>query len=150
METKHFDTSPDPENPGWFHWNMIDPSRYNGHTLGKMIIRLEGQGKARLRMFPEHRHSNLLDSVHGGALLGFMDVSLFAASRMFGLIDVGSAVTLDLSAQFIGAGKIGEPLDAEVELLKETYRLIFLRGLILQGDNKISGFSGTIRKPSAK
>jgi len=154
LETPAFDNSPDPDNPGWFHWQMSDASRYNGQVLGKMIVRSEGDGpngkRARLRMFPEHRHSNLGNNVHGGTTLGFIDVALFGAARMFGLIEAGTAVTLDMSVQFIGAGRIGEPLDAEVELLKETRRLLFLRGLVVQGDDKIAGFTGTIRKPTSR
>ena len=129
---------------------MVDTSRYNGTVLGKLIVRSEGEGKARLRMFPEHRHSNLGNAVHGGTTLGFIDVALFGAARMFGLIDTGLAVTLDLSVQFIGAGRLNEPLDAEVELLKETRRLLFMRGLVLQDGDPIAGFSGTIRKASSR
>jgi acyl-coenzyme A thioesterase PaaI-like protein len=150
LDTPAIDSSPDPDNPGWFHWQMVDSSRYNGQVLRKMIVRSEGEGKARLRMFPEHMHSNLGNNVHGGVTLGFIDVALFGASRMFGLIEAGTAVTLDLSVQFIGAGRINEPMDAEVELLKETRRLLFLRGLVLQGNDKIAGFSGTIRKPTSR
>jgi uncharacterized protein (TIGR00369 family) len=149
LDTPAFDNSPDPENPGWFNWQMVDTSRYNGQTLGKMLVRSDGEGKARLRMFPEHRHSNLGNNVHGGTTLGFIDVALFGAARMFGLIEAGTAVTLDLSVQFIGAGAINMPLDAQVELLKETRRLLFLRGLIVQGDDRIAAFSGTIRKPNS-
>ena len=150
MDTPAFDCSPDPDNPGWLTWQMNDASRYNGTVLGKMLVRSEGEHKARLRMFLGHIHSNLSNSVHGGVTLGFVDVAMFGASRMFGLIDAGTAVTLDLSVQFIGAGVIGEPLDAEVELLKETGRLLFMRGLVLQGENRIAAFSGTIRKPTRR
>ncbi len=129
---------------------MTDPSRYNGTVIGKILVRSDGEGKARLRMFPGHMHSNLSGVVHGGTTLGFIDVAMFGASRMFGLIEAGTAVTLDLSVQFIGAGVIGEPLDAEVELLKETGRLLFMRGLVVQGENRIAAFSGTIRKPTRK
>ena len=129
---------------------MVDTSRYNDTVLGKLIVRSEGEGKARLRMFPEHRHSNLGNAVHGGTTLGFIDVALFGAARMFGLIDTGHAVTLDLSVQFIGAGRLNEPLDAEVELLKETRRLLFMRGLVVQGEDRIAGFAGTIRKATMR
>ena len=115
-----------------------------------MLLRSEGDHKARLRMFPGHANSNLSNAIHGGVTLGFIDVAMFGASRMFGLIDAGTAVTLDLSVQFIGAGVIGQPLDAEVELLKETGRLLFMRGLVLQDENRIAAFSGTIRKPSKR
>jgi len=150
LDKPAFDNSPDPDNPGWLNWRMTDATRYNGTALGKILIRSEGEGRARLRMFPEHRHSNLREAVHGGVTLGFIDVAMFGASRMFGSITAGTAVTLDLSVQFIGAGIIGEPLDAEVELLKETGRLLFLRGILLQGDERVAAFSGTIRKPTQK
>lgn len=139
-----FEFGEDPENPGWHSWRLRDESRYNGF-LGRLIVRREGN-KARVRMFPERVHSNLQDAIHGGTTLGFIDVSLFAASRMFGLIEAGTAVTLDLSTQFIGAGRMGLPLDAEVELLRETRRLIFMRGLIVQETGTVAAFSGTIRK----
>lgn len=150
MDTPAFDNSADPDNPGWLKWDMTDPSRYNGTVIGKMLVKSEGEGKARLRMFPGHTHSNLSNAVHGGAILGFVDVAMFGASRMFGLIEAGTAVTLDLSVQFIGAGVVGQPMDAEVELLKETGRLLFMRGLVVQGKTRVAAFSGTIRKPTKK
>ncbi len=138
----------DPDHPGWHSWQLKDTSRYNGF-LGKLLVRREGD-IARVRMMPERKHTNLQDAIHGGTTLGFIDVALFAASRMFDLIEAGSSVTLDLSAQFIGSGKADVPLDAEVELLRETRRLIFMRGLVVQGETKVAAFSGTIRKGVGK
>jgi len=149
MTKPSFIHQPDPDNPGWMTWTLSDPTRFNS-LLGKMMVRLEPDGQARIRMFPEHVHSNLSDNIHGGTTLAFIDVALFAGARLFGLIEAGTAVTLDLSVQFIGAGRVGEPMDAVVELLRETGRLLFLRGLIVQGDNKVASFSGTIRKPGSK
>ncbi len=136
----------DPALPGWKRWVMNDSTRFNA-LLGPLWVRVE-QDRARVRMVPERRHSNLGDNIHGGALLGFMDVALFAAARGFGVLGAGRAVTLDLSAQFIGAGRIDAPLDAEIELLRETGRLLFLRGLVVQGEARIASFSGTVRKLS--
>jgi len=137
-----------PDHPGWMKWGFKDETRYTAF-LGEMMVRRDGN-RARVRMTPERRHSNLANVVHGGAMLGFIDVSLFAAARSFGLISAGTAVTLDLNTHFIGGGRIGEPLEAEVELLRETGRLLFLRGVVLQGENEVvAEFSGTIRKPSA-
>ena len=138
-----------PDHPGWRRWQFSDPTRFN-QLIGPMMFRVDGD-VARVRWTAEHRHSNLSNNVHGGALLAFIDVALFAASRGFGLITAGTAVTLDLNTQFIAGGRIGEPLEARVELLKETRRLLFLRGLVVQGDTdgRIAAFSATIRKPSA-
>lgn len=136
-----------PDHPGWMNWTFTDDSRYNSF-LGTIIVRDDGDRVARVRMWPDRRHSNFGDNVHGGALLGFIDVALFAAIRSFGLIDAGPAVTLDLNTHFIGAGKIDQVLEAKVELLRETRRMLFLRGLLVQNDGVVCEFSGTVRKPS--
>ncbi len=142
----HFTSDDSAAHPGWRSWAPSDPTRFNT-LLGPMLYRVDS-GIVRVRITPEHRHSNVQDNVHGGALLGFIDVALFAAARGFGVIEAGTAVTLDLNTQFIAAGRVGEPIEAQVELLKETGRLLFLRGLVVQGDaeTKIAAFSGTIRK----
>ena len=134
----------DADHPGWYGWTLRDTTRYNGF-LGKLLVRREGE-MARVRMMPARVHTNLQDSIHGGTTMGFADVALFAAARMFGLIEAGTAVTLDMSFQFIGTGREGVALDAQVELLRETRRLLFMRGLVVQGDARVAAFAGTIRK----
>ncbi len=150
MTERGFIAEPDADNPGWLTWQLSDTTRFNGQIMGKMIVRPEGEGRARVRMFPQHRHTNLMGNLHGGTTLSLIDIAMFAGARMFGLIEAGTAVTLDMSVQFIGAGKADIPLDAEVELLKETGRLLFLRGIVVQGDDRVAAYSGTIRKPSKK
>ncbi len=146
----NFSSDPDPENPGWFTWTFSDERRFNAQVMGKMIVRPEGEGRARVRMFPVMKHSNLMGNLHGGTILSLIDISMFAGSRMFGLIEAGTAVTLDMNTQFIGAGKTDIPLDCEVELLRETGRLLFLRGLVTQDDSRVAAWSGTIRKPTMR
>jgi uncharacterized protein (TIGR00369 family) len=133
---------PSPDHPGWSTWNLTDPTRFNAQTMGGMLVRVEDQAdgsrRIRLRMHPERRHSNLLDAVHGGVTLALIDIALFAGMRLISGGDAAGSVTLDLSTQFIGAGRIGTPLDAVVEVLRETRRLVFVRGLIEQGDDLVS------------
>jgi uncharacterized protein (TIGR00369 family) len=147
-----FRVEPSTEHPGWLTWDLTDQTRYNSNAIGTMVARLErapdGGQRARLRMFPERKHSNLLDAVHGGATLSLIDVALFAGMRLILDGNAAGSVTLDLSTQFIGAGRLDEPLDAVVEVLRETRRLVFVRGLVEQGDDTIAAFNGTIRKPS--
>jgi uncharacterized protein (TIGR00369 family) len=137
----------DPDEPGWKRWQFRDSTRFNAF-LEPLQVRVE-DGIARVRMLPRHEHSNMRGDVHGGALLGFMDIALFAGARGLGVLQAGGAVTLDLSAQFIGGGKIGLPLEARIELLRETSRMLFLRGLIVQEASPvIASFTGTLRKSS--
>lgn len=140
---------------GWVSWNLKDPSRFNAF-IEPLSVRAEpdtsdGRPQARVRMIPERKHSNLGDNVHGAVTLALVDIALFAASHQFGSLNAGHSVTLDLSTQFVGAGRLGEPLDAVVELVRETGRLIFLRGLVVQGakdEHIVLTFAGTIRKAS--
>ena len=141
-----FENAGDPDHPGWRLWEVRDTRRFNGQVVGKLITRVEDNGLVRLRMFPELRHTNLLDIVHGAVTLSLIDISLFTCGHMLGLQGMAGSVTLDLSTQFIGGGYADRPLDAVAEVLKETKRLVFLRGLVEQGDHKVAAFSATIRK----
>jgi uncharacterized protein (TIGR00369 family) len=137
---------PDPDHPGWWTWDLPDEDRYNA-SIGKLLVRGEGEGRARCRMFPGTRQSNLGNVVHGGAILTFIDMAMFAGGHAAGVSDIG-AVTLDLAAQFISPAQLEQPLDATVELLKETKRLAFLRGLVEQDGRVVASWSGSLRKLS--
>lgn len=146
--TAPFTYAEDPDLPGWHRWQFRDTTRFNAF-IEPLHVRVE-DGIARVRMTPRHEHSNMRGDVHGGALLGFMDVALFAAARGFEVLCAGGAVTLDLSAQFIGGGRLDRPLEARIELLRETGRMLFLRGLVVQDDMPtIASFTGTLRKSTA-
>ncbi len=121
--------------------------------MGHMLVRREDDRLCRVRMFPERRHTNLIDTVHGAVTLALIDVALFAAMRTLLDGDAAGSVTLELSSQFIGAGRPDAPLDALVEVMRETRRMVFLRGTVVQGaadEVLVASFSGIVRKPSAK
>jgi uncharacterized protein (TIGR00369 family) len=136
---------PDPDHPGWWTWDLDDErDRFNA-VIGKLLVRAGDPGHAICRMFPEERHGNLGDMVHGGAILTFIDMAFFAGGRACGA-DVKGAVTLDCNVRFLRRGTIGVPMDAEVELLKETRRLAVFQGRIVQEGEAVAAFSGTLRK----
>ncbi|MEP2235012.1 MAG: PaaI family thioesterase [Alteripontixanthobacter sp.] len=134
---------------GWYSWNVGDETRFNGAVLGHVQVRVEGD-RVRTRMQTERRHSNLQDNIHGGVTLSLIDISLFSAMNLLGSQDGGRAVTLELSNQFVGGGIVGKPLDALTQVVRETGRLMFLRGDVVQavegGEHTVAAFSGIIRK----
>lgn len=134
---------------GWYTWDMKDNSRFNTQVMGPMMVRQEGN-KCRLRMLPETKHSNLQNMIHGAVTLSLIDISLFSAMHVLRESESGMAVTLELSTQFIGAGKMDEPLDAVVEVMRETGRLMFLRGEVVQEDHLVAAFSGLVRKATPR
>ena len=146
-----FTCEPIDGEPGWYSWDLKDETRFNAVVMGPLRVRQEGN-RARLRMMPELKHTNLQDMVHGAVSLSLIDIALFAGMHMLRESDAGMAVTLELSTQFIGGGKVDAPLDAVVEVLRETRRLMFLRGEVVQGaddSHLVASFSGIVRKASA-
>jgi uncharacterized protein (TIGR00369 family) len=135
---------PDPNHAGWFTWDVSGPQRFN-NAIGKLLVRRGEGGRGWCRMFPAQEHSNLGQKVHGGALMTFVDMALYAGGAMAGA-NVAQAVTLDCSVQFLSPGELGTPLDAELELLSETGRLVFVRGRVLQGERLVATYSACLRK----
>lgn len=144
-DDRFFRYHPSDEHPGWYTWNIVDETRFNHAVMGPMLLRVEGE-TCRVRMTAERRHTNLQDMIHGGTTLSLIDISMFAAMRTLTDNEGARAVTLELSTQFIGAGRADIPLDSVVEVLKETRRTVFMRGRVEQGDTLIAAFSGLVRK----
>ena len=146
-----FDTGPDPDNPGWRHWNLKDDTLFNSAVMGKLITRIDEDGRhSRLRMFPERRHQNLQGIIHGAVTLSLIDISLFTTMHTLGSGNAGPSVTLELSTQFTGAGQPDRPLDAVTEIVRETGSLVFVRGTVEQEEHVVASFSGIVKKMRAK
>lgn len=141
-----FEHGPDPENPGWRHWNLKDPTLFNGAVMGRLITRVDPDGKARLRMFPERRHENLQGVIHGAVTLSLIDISLFTTMHTIGTGNAGPSVTLELSTQFVSGGDPTRPLDSVTEIVRETGKLVFVRGMVVQDNDTVASFSGIVRK----
>jgi acyl-coenzyme A thioesterase PaaI-like protein len=141
-----FEHGPDPDNPGWRHWNLKDQSLFNGAVMGKLVTRIDDDGRSRLRMFPERRHENLQGMIHGAVTLSLIDISLFTTMHTIGTGNAGPSVTIELSTQFVGAGDPHRPLDAVCEIVRETGSLVFVRGEIVQESDAVASFSGIVRK----
>jgi len=130
---------------GWYSWNLVDRTRYNTAVLGELHVRGE-EDACRLRMFPQRHHTNLGDNIHGAATLSLIDIALFATMHVVGSGNAGPSVTVELSTQFVGAGDPEKPLDAVTEIVRETGRMLFLRGQCVQGDDVVASYSGIVRK----
>jgi len=129
---------------GWREWTLREDGRFNG-VIGPMRARVEGS-VVRVRIEPTLAQANLADHIHGGATLTLIDNALFIGARLLGPLANDRAVTADLTTHFVGAGRIGVPLDAVVEVTRATGRTVFLRGVVEQGEETIADFTGSMRK----
>ncbi|HUG46489.1 MAG TPA: hypothetical protein VMK31_08295, partial [Sphingomicrobium sp.] len=70
----------DPDNPGWYSWGDFPENSFAAAT-GRLLFRPDGPGRGICRMFPTTSHQNMGGSLHGGAVMSFIDMSLFAGGR---------------------------------------------------------------------
>jgi len=115
-------------------------------VIGPLLVRAEGDDVARVRMDVKQHHTNGGNGIHGGTTLGLIDAAMFAGLHLLRGTDASRSVTVDLSTQFVGAGDPARPLDVVVEVLRETRRLAFVRGLVVQDEDMVASFTGTIRR----
>ena len=135
----------DPDHPGWFSWGEFPRGTFAAAT-GRLLFRPEGEGHARCRIFPTEAHLNHGGSIHGGAVMSFIDMAMFAGGRCAGM-EEGHYVTLNCSVHFVARGRAGVPLDADVRLVKQTRGgHVFFSGTCEQGGEPTHGFSGTLKR----
>ena len=85
-------------------------------------------------------------SVHGGAIMTFIDMALFAGGKFGGQLP-GHFVTLDCATHFIARTMAGSPLDAFVRVVGQTKGgMVFLSGHCEQDGVTTHSFTGTLKK----
>lgn len=89
-------------------------------------------------------HLNNRDSVHGGMLMTFADFGLFVLARK--ALGDGGGVTVSMNADFLAAAKLGDCIEVTGEVINESGRLVFVRGILTSGEQTLLRFSGIIRK----
>jgi len=81
--------------------------------------------------------------------MSFIDMACFAGGRCAGM-SAGHYVTLDLTTHFLARGKDGVPLDAHVELVRQTRAHVFLQGVVKQDGEACYSFTGTLKRVAAR
>ena len=139
---------PDPDYPGWYSWGDFPGGSFAAAT-GRLLFRPAGPGRGEVRMFPTEAHMNMGGSIHGGAVMSFIDMALFAGGRCAGMAE-GHYVTLDMTTHFLARGKAEVPLDARVELVRQTRGHVFLQGVCVQDNEPCYSFTGTLKRISKR
>lgn len=131
---------------GWMRWRQDDShkGRFAQEALNPILWRDEPDGRVRALMETGVEHSNNGGVLHGGFMMSFADMALFAIA--YRRLTESHAVTLTCNFEFLGVGEPGVPLEAIGEITQETGKLIFVRAITMQGDRPVLNFSGTLRK----
>ncbi len=134
----------DPDNPGWFSWGDFPRGSFAAAT-GRLLFKPDGPARGRCRMFPTEAHMNMGGSLHGGAVMSFIDMAMFAGGRCAGMAE-GHYVTLDMTTHFLARGRPGIPLEAEVQLVRQTRGHVFMQGVVTQEGEPCYSFTGTLKR----
>ena len=140
-----FGLAPDPDNPGWQVRREPHTGRF-ADIFGAIRVRIEAEGVVRCRIEPQARHLNVNGTIHGGFALALIDHVLFMGPVALGITGSAGGSTLDVTTQFFGPLVAGPPLDAVVEVLRETGKFVFVRGLIEQEGVAAVAFTGKFQK----
>ena len=142
---KRPETRPVTEGPmkGWHTWRDMDQGRFSD-TIGPVYFRQDPDGGIECRSLTDRSHSNMQGYLHGGYLMAFIDQLMFAIARP--LLVEGPAVTLSCTTDFIGAGRVGAPVDGSGDILRGGGKTIFLRGLVTQDGETLCRWSGILKK----
>ncbi len=128
------------EFAGWKYWNH-DP--YENRS-GPFYMRREADGTYLSAFRAKAQHMNGAGSMHGGCLMTFADFALFAIAT--DELEGSNAVTMNLSADFLGAVAPGALVEARGEVTRGGGKTVFVRGLITGDGAPALSFTGIIRK----
>lgn len=130
---------------GWLTWgDGRDPFET---LVGPLVFRTEADGTQRAAFLPERKHLNGGGAIHGGALMSFADFALFGIAHQ--VLQDTFAVTVTFNAEFVGAGREGEVIEAHGRVIRATKSLVFVQGTLVQGGDTLLAFSGTLKKIKA-
>lgn len=133
---------------GWKPWHARDEGRFTD-GLGAIYYRdgaFEDGSGVLSAVETEQRHANGLGALHGGFLMAFVDVAMFATVRH--LFVTQGAITLQCATDFLGGGVIGKPLEGRGRIVRETGKLIWVAGTLTQDDGAhlVCQWHGLLRK----
>ena len=125
---------PAPEAPAPLGYAPLDPGPGFGAFFGPMWFRND---PPRLGFRVARRHINLFGFCHGGALAMFADYQL-APLRRAGLAQGPFAPTLSLNVDYLGPARLGDWIEAEATLVKQTGRYLFTQAVLSNQDGPVA------------
>lgn len=114
-------------------------------VLQPLYRSLEG-GRVRFGLRVIDAHANLMGICHGGVIATLADITAATGVNHARGEQAGNP-TISLSLDYIGAGRLGDWLEAAVTQVDVKRRFGFCSGLIEGPDGSVARFNGTIYLP---
>jgi len=120
-------------------WRDVRGSGFNAH-IGPIRFARAGEDEWRAALEIDDRHINVGGVCHSGVLLSLADVAMGTATYAAG--PDHPCATIELSAQFLAAAKMGQTLHAAARQLRRVRELSFMECEIWAGGRQVMHASG--------
>jgi acyl-coenzyme A thioesterase PaaI-like protein len=131
-------------------WQALPNARDDGfeRQLPPLFVRALPNARAQMRFQPDSSSLNVMGGLHGGFLAACAEQSLFLPLFLHGRVERAGLVVIDFTLSYLAGGNLDRPIVAEIEVLRETGRMAFLRGTLNQDGTVLTAYSATVRKLS--
>ena len=116
--------------------------------LQPLYRRIEGESVS-IGLVVEKQHCNSMGICHGGALSTLADIAAATGINVTSGRRSGTP-TINLSMDFISAARLGQWIQADVQLVTLKRRFGFSNGAIISADGVVARFNGTFYLPEHK
>ena len=121
----------DPRAHGWRENEEPGFTRFMGPLWEKEVA-----GRMRYGLLTRDLHGNLNGIVHGGVIATFADFALALESRRVNANAKQSTIQLDI--HFLDAGVIGDFIESQCEVTRQTRSVTFVSGRLVVGPRTIA------------
>lgn len=124
-------------------WVPLEETGFIGLVGPLYHLPFDGGDVSWFRFFPEDKHRNRNEVVHGGMLMTFADRALGFSARRGDMSRRQATVQLDV--HFIRPVNIGDTVDFEGRVIRETRMFVFADGTMTVGDEIVATARGIWR-----
>ncbi|MEE3092652.1 MAG: PaaI family thioesterase [Pseudomonadota bacterium] len=133
-----------PPLDGYTIYDPIDPLE---NHVGPFFWKELEEGIQHFVLKAETRHCNRHEIVHGGLMMTMIDLAMVVAAKETWDEQL---VTVSLNSEFVDAGRAGDLIEANGELVRRTGSMAFVRGRVYAGERTLLSSSAVLKRMRVK
>ena len=133
-----------PPLDGYAIYDPIDPLE---NHVGPFFWKELEEGIQHFVLKAEARHCNRHEIVHGGLMMTMIDLAMVVAAKETWDEQL---VTVSLNSEFVDAGRAGDLIEANGELVRRTGSMAFVRGRVYVGERTLLSSSAVLKRMRVK
>ncbi len=133
-----------PPLDGYTIYDPIDPLE---NHVGPFFWKKLEEGIQHFVLKAEARHCNRHEIVHGGLMMTMIDLAMVVAAKETWDEQL---VTVSLNSEFVDAGRAGDLIEANGELVRRTGSMAFVRGRVYAGERTLLSSSAVLKRMRVK